>query len=139
VKFLLDTNVISDLQKARPNAALLTWFDNQDADDLFVSVITLGEIRQGIEQLRARDARRAQALAHWLADLSRIYADRVLPIEQNVAEEWGRLRALRPLPVVDALLAATARVHGLTMVSRNEADFAGLSLTVLNPSRRTAE
>jgi predicted nucleic acid-binding protein len=76
----------------------------------------------------------AQALTQWLTDLSRVYADRVLPVDLLVAEEWGRLRARRSLPVVDALLAATARVHGLTMVTRNESDFAGLNLKVLNPS-----
>jgi predicted nucleic acid-binding protein len=137
VRFLLDTNVLSDVRKARPNASLTAWFEAQDPDDLFVSVLTLGEIREGIERLRTRDAARAQALALWLGDLAGVYEDRVLPVDHLVADEWGRLRAIRSLPVVDALLAATARVHGLTLVTRNDRDFRGLGLTVLNPARLT--
>jgi predicted nucleic acid-binding protein len=114
---------------------LSAWFEAQDPDSLFISVITLGEIREGIERLRVRDATRAQALGLWLTDLGSLYGDRVLPIDQSVADEWGRLRAIRSLPVVDALLAATARVHGLTLVTRNDRDFKGLNLTILNPTR----
>jgi len=134
VSFLLDTNIVSDLRRqSRSRAALLAWFTEQAPDALYLSVVTLGEIRQGIEQLRRRDAHRAHVLDHWLDDLARLYADRVLPIDRHVADEWGRLRARRTLPVVDALLAATARVHNLTLVTRNDKDFADLNVTILNP------
>lgn len=135
MRCLLDTNIVSEIRKPRPPAALSAWFEAQDPDSLFISVITLGEIREGIERLRVRDATRAQALGLWLTDLGSLYGDRVLPIDQSVADEWGRLRAIRSLPVVDALLAATARVHGLTLVTRNDRDFKGLNLIILNPTR----
>jgi predicted nucleic acid-binding protein len=134
VSFLLDTNIVSDLRSpTRSRAGLLTWFADQTPDTLFVSVITLGEIRQGIEHIRRCDGRQARVLGHWLDELTRLYGDRVLPIDGQVAEEWGRLRAIRTLPVVDSLLAATARVHNLRVVTRNEKDFSDLGVTVLNP------
>jgi len=108
---------------------------HQRAEALFVSVLTVGEIRQGIEQLRRNDAAKAEKLGEWLTGLSRAYADRVLPVDMAVAEEWGRLRATasRTVPVIDALLAATAKVHGLTLVTQNDRDFRGLGVPVLNP------
>lgn len=135
MSFLLDTNVVSDLRRgARTNPALSAWFDEQPARALFLSVVSLGEIRQGIEQLRRRDTRQAVALEHWLEGIVQFYEDRLLYIDGAVAEEWGRLRAGRSAPVVDALLAATARVHRLTIVTRNVRDFASLQVRVLNPS-----
>jgi len=136
VSFLLDTNVVSDLRRpTRARSGLAAWFEEQAAEALFLSVVTIGDIRQGIEQLRRRDTRQAQILNGWLLDLTRLYSDRVLAIDAAVADEWGRLRAIRSVPVVDAFLAATARVHGLTLVTRNERDFAGLGVTTVNPSR----
>jgi hypothetical protein len=99
-----------------------------------LSVVTLGEIRQGNEQLRGRDARQAAALDRWLAGLVQFYEDRLLYVDGAVAEEWGRLRAARSAPVVDALLAATARVHNLVLVTRNVRDFASFQVRLLNPS-----
>jgi len=134
VSFLLDTNIVSDLRRpTRHHAGLQAWFTDQAPDALYLSVITLGEIRQGIEQLRRRDVRQAQVLGRWLDDLTRLYGDRLLPIDGLVADEWGRLRAVRTLPVVDTLLAATARVHDLTLVTRNDKDFAGLGVTIFSP------
>lgn len=135
MSFLLDTNIVSDLRRpTRSRAGLLAWFREQPPDALYLSVITLGEIRQGIEQIRPRDGRQARNLDRWLDDLPRLYGDRLLPIDTLVADEWGRLRAGRTLPVVDTLIAATARVHDLTLVTRNEKDFTDLGLTILNPS-----
>lgn len=136
MSFLLDTNVVSDLCRSpRVTSRLAAWFDAQAPDGLFLSVVTIGEIRHGIEQLRRRDVRQAQILDGWLLELTRRYSDRLLAIDAAVADEWGRLRAIRSLPVMDAFLGATARVHGLTLVTRNEPDFAGLGVTTLNPSR----
>jgi len=135
VSFLLDTNVVSDLRRRpRAKSGLAAWFEAQAPEALFLSVVTIGEIRQGIEQLQRRDPRRAQFLNGWLRDLTRLYSDRLLAIDAAVADEWGRLRAIRSVPVVDAFLAATARVHGLTLVTRHEPDFAGLGVTTINPS-----
>ena len=134
MSFLLDTNIVSALRRpARTHARLLAWFTDQAPDELYLSVLTVGEIRQGIEQLRRRDASQAQVLGHWLDDLTRLYGDRLLPMDSLVADDWGRLRAIRTLPVVDTLLAATARVHNLTLVTRNEKHFTDLGVTVLNP------
>jgi predicted nucleic acid-binding protein len=133
--YLLDTNVISDLRRSGPNSARLrTWFDAQSPERLYVSVVTLGEIRQGIEQVRRRDRLQADHLSQWLNELGRFYADRLVPVDLAVAEEWGRLRAIRSVPVVDALIAATARVHGLTLVTRNVKDVVGLGVTTMNPA-----
>ena len=134
MSFLLDTNIVSDLRRGgRAHPALVEWFDAQPPRALFLSVVTLGEIRQGIEQLRERDGRQAAALDRWLTGLIQFYEDRLLDVDGEVAEEWGRLRARRSAPVVDALLAATALVHNLTLVTRNARDFAGLSVRVFNP------
>lgn len=133
MSFLLDTNVVSALRRPRPDARLLKWFDEQPASRLFLSIITAGEIRQGIEQLRKRDARQAEVLDRWLSGLTQFYEDRLLYVDGPVMDEWGRLRARRTVPVMDALIAATAKVHGLTLVTRNTRDFANLNVTLLNP------
>ena len=100
---------------------------------LFLSVLVLGEIRQGIEQKRKRDAQSAHILELWLNGLETTFADRLLAIDSSVADAWGRLNALRPMPVADGLLAATALVHGLTLVTRNTDDFAKTRVSLLNP------
>ena len=134
MSFLLDTNIVSELRKgAKTHAGLLAWFDEQPARSLFLSVVTVGEIRQGIEQARRTDPRWAGSLDRWVQGLTQYYEDRLLSIDGTVAEEWGRIRAGRTVPVVDALLAATARVHDLTIVTRNVRDFRGLAVRVLNP------
>jgi predicted nucleic acid-binding protein len=132
--FLLDTNVVSELRKgSRADSGVVDWFDQRSPQELCLSVITVGEIRAGIEQLRPRDHRQASALDRWLSGLVQFYEDRLLYVDGDVAEEWGRLRARRPAPVVDALLAATARVHRLTLVTRNVRDFKTLDVRLLNP------
>lgn len=132
--FLLDTNVVSELRRGhRADSGVTDWFDARTPDELSLSVITVGEIRQGIEQLRRREPAQADALDRWAHGLVQFYEDRLLYVDGDVAEEWGRLRATRSLPVVDALLAATARVHNLTLVTRNVRDFVGTGARLLNP------
>ena len=102
-------------------------------DDLYLSVLVIGEIRQGIERLQRRDPIQAQAYERWLGALRTEYADRILPVTEEVAEEWGRLNAIDPLPVIDGLLAATAKVLGLTFVTRNTVDVARTGVALFNP------
>ena len=134
MRFLLDTNVVSELRRGeKANAGVVEWFDDQAPRDLCLSVVTIGEIQQGIEQLLDRDPRQAAALDRWLTGLSQFYEDRLLYIDGDVAQEWGRLGRGRSTPVVDRLLAATARVHELTLVTRDTRDFRSLDVRVLNP------
>ena len=134
MRYLLDTNILSELRRGLKAApGLTTWFDDQPAQALFISAVTVGEIRQGIEQIRRKDPARAGLLDRWLRGLAQYYEDRLLYIDGAIAEEWGRLRARRNVPVIDGLLAATARVHDLTLVTRNLRDFRELSVRVINP------
>ena len=134
MSFLVDTNVVSEIRKGpRCDPAVAAWWADVAEDELWLSVAVLGEIRKGIELARLRDPAKARALERWLAELTVGYADRLLVVDTAVAQEWGRLSAIRRVPVVDALLAATANVHGLTLVTRNEQDVAGLGVAVLNP------
>lgn len=132
--FLLDTNVVSELRKGpRANAGLREWFAGVDGADLALSVLGVGEIRLGIARLRLRDPDGAARLAAWLVRLERAYRGRTLPVDSDVVEAWANLNALRPLPVIDSLQAATAVVHGLTFVTRNVADLRGAEVAMLNP------
>jgi hypothetical protein len=133
VSFLLDTNVLAELRKPRPHPAVAAWYDGVADEELFLSVLAVGEIQQGVARLRRKDPRRAAGYEAWLGKLRREFADRVLPVSQEVALEWGRLSAGDPLPVVDGLMAATARVHRLTVVTRNVADFEPTGVALLNP------
>lgn len=134
MSFLIDTNIISEVRKGdRCNPAVAAWWSGVAEDDLWLSALVLGEIRKGVELARRRDPRKADALETWLGDVIAGFGDRVLPVDTAVAEEWGRMNAIRPVPVIDALLAATAKANDLTLVTRNEADVAGLGVEVLNP------
>ncbi len=133
MSFLLDTNVISEARKRDGNSSVREWLAATPGRDLFLSVLVVGEIRQGIERLQRRDPVRARTFEEWMTRLRGEYADRLLPVTTEVAEEWGRLNAPDPLPAVDALLAATAKVHGLTLVTRNTADVARTGAALLNP------
>jgi predicted nucleic acid-binding protein len=134
VTFLIDTNIISKLRKGdRADPAVATWWNGVDEDDLWLSPLVLGEIRKGVELVRQRDPGKAEALEAWLADVNSHFGNRVLPIDTAVAEQWGKMNAIRPVPVIDALLAATAKANGLILVTRNVADVAGLGVDVLNP------
>ncbi len=132
--FLIDTNIISEVRKGdRSNPVVAEWWNSVAEDDLWLSPLVLGEIRKGVELVRRSSPRRAAALEEWLADVMSQFGHRVLPVDTDVAEQWGRINAIRPVPVVDALLAATAKVNDLTLVTRNVADVAGLGVDVLNP------
>jgi len=134
VRLLLDTNVVSELRKrARANRDVQAWLAGVADEDIHLSVLVIGELRRGVELLRRRNARQAMALDHWLDRLTTDHADRILGIDRAVAETWGRLSALRPASVVDTLLAATAHVHGLTLVTRNVKDVAWTGVPCLNP------
>ena len=136
MSYLIDTNVMSELVRSKPDAAVLDWFANTPDDALFLSALTLGEIRKGVEKLA--DTPRREKLRLWLEhDLRDWFGPRILPIGPDVADHWGRLlaQAGRPVPAIDSLLAATAAHYGLSMVTRNEKDFAGFGLEVINPWR----
>jgi len=134
VKVLLDTNVVAELRKgARANPHVRSWFETLDPDAIVLSVLTIGEIRRGIESVRRRDAVTAKALERWLRRLVAEHGDRILPVDLPVTEVWGRLNVPDPLPVIDALLAATAKVHGLTLVTRNVKDVARTGVALMNP------
>lgn len=131
---LIDTNVLSELRKGkRCDAGVRQWFDETATEELFISVLVLGEIRQGIERIRLRDTAQARALEKWLLWIAAEFHDRLLPVDAKVADQWGRLGLPQPVPVLDAFLAATAQVHDLTIVSRDEEGFRNAGVTVINP------
>lgn len=132
--FLIDTNVVSGLRKGqKANAGVRQWLESIDDADLFISVLTLGEIRNGVERLRRRDPVSAAILESWLLQLTESMRDQTLPITPGIADCWGRLGVPNPRPVIDTLLAATALVHGLTLVTRNVNDVAHTGVAILNP------
>ena len=134
MSYLLDTNVLSELRKRTPNAGVVEWFAQRPASTLFLSVLTLGELRKGVEGVK--DVTRRMALLDWLdADLPAFFTGRILSVDAPVADRWGRMLAAagRPVPAIDSLLAATAIHHGLSIVSRNVRDLADLGLDVINP------
>lgn len=135
--WLLDTNVVSELRKgARADPGVRAWVDAAEDSQLFISVLVLGEVRRGIESIRRRDAVAAMALAQWLARLTETFDDRILSVDAKVADRWGSLNVPDPMPTVDGLLAATALVHGLTLVTRNVRDVARAGVKTFNPFER---
>jgi predicted nucleic acid-binding protein len=133
VAFLLDTNVISEARKRRPNPGVRLWLASVPEGDLYLSVLVVGELRQGVERLRRRDPVQAAPYETWLAVLRHGFADRLVPLTVEICEEWGRLNVPDPLPVVDGLMAATAKVRGWTFVTRDIADLAHAEVRLLNP------
>jgi predicted nucleic acid-binding protein len=134
VSYLLDSNIVSELRKRdRANVGVRQWFAGVDDAELFLSVLTIGELRRGIESIHRRDRARALALNPWFRALVTEYEERILLVDQKVAEEWGRMNAVATLPAIDSLLAATAHVHGLTFVTRNTKDVARTGVPCLNP------
>lgn len=134
--YLLDTNIVSELRKGdRANPSLVAWYQARDKRELYLSVITLAELRRGIALIGHRDPRQAESLDQWCRTLQRGFsrAGHLLTLRPAEALAWGKLMAIRPPPILDAFLAATSKPHNLTLVTRNEADFAGLPVTVENP------
>ena len=137
MSFLLDTNVISEYRKGAacdPNVAV--WFGKVADAQLFLSVLVMGELRKGAEAKARHDPAQANVLREWIAKLEARYGDRILPFGRAEADIWGRMNALRPRSAVDSMLAATAKVHGMALVTRNVADVEGLGVEVLNPFKR---
>jgi predicted nucleic acid-binding protein len=132
LRFLLDTNAIAEIRRDR-DARVRAWAGRVDDAALHLSVLTIGEVRIGIERLHSRDPARADVFAEWLGQLHQRFADRILPVNAAVAEEWGRLNAPSPRKTVASLIAATARIHGMTVVTRNTSDFANCGVQLVNP------
>ncbi|HEY0718012.1 MAG TPA: type II toxin-antitoxin system VapC family toxin [Streptosporangiaceae bacterium] len=135
MSFLLDTDVVSELRKRSPDPGVTAWFETVRPSELFLSSLTIGEIRLGIERLRRRDEIQARAIERWLTGLRTLYRDRIVSVDAGIAEAWGRISAAGVLPVVDGLLAATALAADWTIVTRNAADFQPSGVRVLNPWR----
>ncbi|MGJ6960424.1 type II toxin-antitoxin system VapC family toxin [Streptosporangium sp. G11] len=133
IGYLLDTNVVSEARKRNGSFQVKEWIAAAHGPTLHLSSLTVGEIRCGVELRRRRDPVQATTLERWLHSLHRQFGDRIAPVTPEIAEEWGRLNAIRPLPTTDGLIAATARVNGWTLVSRNLKDFAGTGVSVVNP------
>ena len=134
MSYLLDTNVISELRKGeRRDANVARWYESLAEDEVFLSVLTIGELRRGVALIRRRDSTSADRLDAWLAGVASGHADRILPVDAVVAERWGRLNVPGTLPVVDGLLAATALTHGLTLATRNIKDVQGTGVLCVNP------
>jgi len=134
LSYLVDINVLSELRRSSPNPGVLAWFSQRRPETLHLSVLTLGEIRKGIEGVS--DEGRRQILADWLeTDLPTFFTGRIHPLDGAVADRWGRLvaHAGRPLPAIDSLLAATALEHDLVLVTRNLKDFVGLPVETFSP------
>lgn len=135
MNYLLDTNVISELVSAKPNAHVVRWMNNIPNHAFFLSVLTLGEIRKGVEKIT--DVKRKQKIIVWFEhEVPRTFHDRILPITLDIADRWGRLlhQANRPLPAIDSLLAATALHHDMTLVTRNTKDYRDCAgLEIVNP------
>lgn len=138
MKFLVDTNVLSEVRKgSRCNPGVAEWFRSPSEESIYISVLTIGEVRRGIESVRRRDVVSAAALETWLQRVLTGHADRILPVEQMVAEAWGRMNVPDPVPVIDGLLAATAKVHGLTVATRKVKDMSTCGIPLLDPFSRS--
>ena len=131
-KFLLATNIVSELRKPHPHGAVVGWLNLQEEGQLFLSAVTMGELQAGIERTRHQDPSTANEIERWVDQLAASY--QVLPMDTPCFREWGRLMDRKPDQLVeDAMIAATARVHRLIVATRNERDFRQLDVRILNP------
>ena len=131
--YLLDTCIVSELRKSNCDAGVSAWQAKIEPDEVFLSVITIGEVRRGIELRRVNDPKTAGHIERWLLGLEVHYTERILPITPAIADCWGRLSPNQPLPAADGLIAATCLEHKLTLVTRNVADFKRSGVNALNP------
>lgn len=132
--YLIDTNILSELRKKqRADIGVTSWFGSVDGSDCYISVLTLGEINNGINRLRVKDFASAQSLQFWMDGLVTNFSNRILYVTPQIAMKWGEITAPNPLPVVDSLLAATAIIHNLTLVTRNIKDVKSSGARLLNP------
>jgi len=130
-QFLLDTNVVSELRKPKPHGAVVAWLNQLSDDQVFLSAVTLGEMQAGIERTRAQDAKKAQEIESWVDQLAN--SIQVLPMDAPCFREWARIMSGKSDALEDAMIAATARVHGLTVATRNERDFKLFGVALLSP------
>jgi toxin FitB len=131
--YLIDTIVLSELRKPERNVELSAWIHRQRTADLFLSVISIGEVERGIERQRTRNADFAAALVAWLDKVLALYSDRILPFDLQIARRWGRLSAALRNDSVDLMISATALEHGLVVVTRNVSDFEPTGVATFNP------
>lgn len=131
--YLLDTNVVSETRKKRPNSSVTAFLASADSSALFLSVLTLGELRKGVEIRRKTDPDAASLLGAWVDTIEMQFSDRLLNVDAATARLWGELSAARSLPVVDTLIAATAIRHSITLVTRNTGDFALTGTLLMDP------
>jgi len=137
IRYLLDTNVISELRKPRPHGGVVTWIDGLLDDQLYLSAVTMGELQAGIERTRRQNASKAREIEAWVDQLENSY--QVLPMDARCFREWARIMEDKPNHLLeDILIAATARVHALHLATRNERDFQGLGIEVVNPFKPSA-
>ena len=130
--YLLDTNIVSELRRPRPHGAVLAWLEGVADSDLHLSAVTIGEIQAGIEMTREQDAAKAAEIEVWLEQVAQTY--NILDMNADVFRAWAKLMHRKPGEIIeDAMIAATASVHGLTVVTRNISDFEGLNVPLLNP------
>lgn len=133
VRYLLDTNIISETRRSRIDKGVADFLGRSHANSLFLSVLTLGELRKGVAIKRKTDPVTAKALGAWVDELEETFADRIIHIDAAVAKLWGELSADRSRPVIDTLIGATALAHGMVLVTRNGKDLAGLDVALLDP------
>lgn len=134
MKFLVDTNIISEIRKReRAHAGVARWVGRTAVEEIGTSVLVLAEIRRGIELKRRRDPVQARSLDRWFAQMRMRLGDRVLPIDEPIADAWALMGVPDPVPLIDGMLAATAKVHGPTLVTRNVADLAAAGVPLLDP------
>ena len=132
--FLIDTNVLSELRKgSKIDNNVREWFDAVPPDDIYLSTLVVGEVRHGIELLRRRDPKAATRLDTWLAEVQKDTGDRILPVTNEISEQWGRFGVPDPVSVIDGLMAATAMVHGHILVTRNVRDIEQTGVNFINP------